>query len=97
MRVISPSKIDPWSGSRKEGERFTEQQKARAADLGIDLETCETIPINRPIPAREIWWPLGSPQPVDVYHCPVLQRGRHAIKVLTPRGFQKWVKIDGPR
>ena len=93
---ITPSKINPWRGAKREGSRFTDWQYRAMARMGLDPLTVETVTVRSLVSQREMWWPTGTPNPVYVFDCPILGRRKDGrLLVLSPRGMEKLVWPDG--
>ena len=97
MRVITPSKMDPWRGRWEAGARFSNGQISAAGRHGLDLNDCETFVYTRAVPLREVYVPIGQERPTESFTCPVLRRSRNGkrVEVITPLGYRQWVDADG--
>lgn len=89
---VTPSKINPWRGRRREDQLFTDPQLKYLAGNNIDPATVEWMALRDTVTAREYWWPRGSRAPVYVMPCPVLERQPDKTRVLTPAAFIEWVR-----
>ncbi|WP_242183288.1 hypothetical protein [Sphingomonas sp. CARO-RG-8B-R24-01] len=96
IKLVTPSKPNPWYGSFEEGKPFTHQQVAAMITAGITPVGCEAIEVKRNATNGEYWWPLRSPPPYFAFQCPVIGRmadGR--IKIISPSGLPQIVRSDG--
>lgn len=92
---VTPSKINPWRAARTEGEQFTSPQRMKMFALAIDPERVEHVRVRSKVSWREMWWPDGTPNPVYVFDCPIVERKGRKLKVITPAGMLGWVYVDG--
>jgi hypothetical protein len=96
VKIITPSKPNPWYGAFEEGKPFTEQQVAAMITAGITPVGCEAIEVKRNATDREYYWPLNSPPPYFAFQCPVIgRRADEKIKVISPSGSPQFVRSDG--
>lgn len=89
MPRVTPSNIDPWHGTRDEGERFTREQLRELAGRHIDPRTVKSH-------RQRLEYRLSFNEPPQVTHveCPFLQHSKRGgrILIISPAGHHVWVK-----
>ena len=94
---LTPSSINPWRAARHPEQRYTHQQLRTMPLYQLDPATCEDVIVRSSASQSEHWWPAGTPAPVFLLPCPIIQRrgdGSQCL-VLSPAGMKKWVYSDG--
>lgn len=92
---ITPSRINAWRASRREGDKFTVQQLARLADRGLDPDTVEVLEVRSTASMQEWCWPANEHAPVFIFECPVVGHRGERVMVIAPAGMTKLVWPDG--
>lgn len=93
---ITPSNIFPWYGTAGPLDRFTGEQMATMARMGLSTATVDVISCKRAATDKEAWWPTGSLPPIYEFDCPILhdvKGGR--LRVIAPSGAEALVRLDG--
>lgn len=93
--LITPSKSQPWYGTRRQGDRFTQQQHHAMIARGLDIPTASSLLVKRQATSMERWTPLGQLPAVYAFDCPVIGKRKDQVKVIAPSGEVKHVAADG--
>lgn len=95
---VTPSNINAWRDVRAADQRYSRQQLAELRRLGLHPDHVRDVIVRDKVSIREMWWPSGSPTPVYLLPCPILEgEGRQNLTVLSPAGIRKIVQPDGTK
>lgn len=84
LRVLNPGVMQTWEGQYRDGCPISGYQQQTLKVKGLDWKTVETIPCTR--------WVGGQ---CFEFECPVLDRRRDRVLIVTPRGYRAWISPDG--
>ena len=87
---VAPSKINIWEGTPVEGSPWTVEQLRVLAQERPDRKDFDAYPVELKFEQTEIW---AAPPPTVTIQCPIIARtsNEKRVKIITPRGFLKWV------
>jgi hypothetical protein len=92
---VTPSNINVWFGSWREGRLLTAQQERKLCALLLDPATVDTMEVQVVASAREWSWDGREKAPVRLITCPIIGRGAERIRVIAPHGEVKLVYPGG--
>ena len=100
LRIITPSKLDPWHGAPAPDGPFTVEQLLELDRRSKSARQVERIVIEREISERELYVAIGNKRPVRRHACPIVgrcKRGSWAgrLAIIAPSGQFLTVNPDG--
>lgn len=84
MQQLVPSALQTWEGMYVDGCAISGWQQEEATHLGLNWRTVETIGCTRQVLNKTF-----------EFECPVIDRRRGQVKVISPRGYKVWIGDDG--
>jgi hypothetical protein len=83
---ITPSNLNPWFGSWRDGHVLTGQQVRKLRALLLDPDTVDTMEVQVAARSREWVWGATEKAPIRLITCPIIGRGAERIRVIAPHG-----------